>query len=532
MGYFFRKRWHRLEFAAIGSLLLGTMSIGAALTVVAENAPNAPLPQFTETPGPHAVGLKVVEQYDHSRAYRVSADDLGRPYRGERARPIQTLVWYPSRKTHAKPMTLSGYFHLIATEARYDKDDAKQEEASERKNRATLLASPMLAVRDAAPGAGKFPVLIYAPGMGDDPWDNAPLCEYLASHGYVVIASASMATLGRYGDGGVTFGNAESRDVLFLLSYAQTLPDTDMSEVAVAGYSYGSIAGLFAAARDRRIKAIVALDGSMRYPGFLPQIKEAGDVHPRRMTIPLIFFVGKQGPDPAGDLKGDQGPDNLLYSWKHGDVYAAWMLQMTHGRFASIYHLPNPRPATADAEEVQIVAGLAWLARYTRAFLDGYLKHDPSELAFLRKRPEENGMPASVLTWSFRLAQGIPPSFDNYREEIGKQGFDHASDIYAAMHMEDPDFKLDEGALIPWVYRLMDTNHLMEALGLTKAYQQMYPKSPEAYYLSGLAYEKSGQKQLAIESYKKALESGMDSGPTDKAEAKLKALESGAAPAK
>jgi hypothetical protein len=48
--------------------------------------------------GSHAVGLKVVEQYDYSRIFQPLIDDLGQPYRGERARPLQTLIWTQPRK--------------------------------------------------------------------------------------------------------------------------------------------------------------------------------------------------------------------------------------------------------------------------------------------------------------------------------------------------------------------------------------------------------------------------------------------------
>ena len=38
--------------------------------------------KFTETQGPHAVGLKVVDQYDYSRTWRSTVSDLGEPYSG------------------------------------------------------------------------------------------------------------------------------------------------------------------------------------------------------------------------------------------------------------------------------------------------------------------------------------------------------------------------------------------------------------------------------------------------------------------
>lgn len=87
----------RVEIRMLASLLV------ALVASIVTSAQNAPLFQFTGKPGPYAVGLRVVEQYDYSRTYRHLTDDLGKPYRGERARPFQTLVWYPAEKSSAKP---------------------------------------------------------------------------------------------------------------------------------------------------------------------------------------------------------------------------------------------------------------------------------------------------------------------------------------------------------------------------------------------------------------------------------------------
>ncbi len=86
--------------------------------------------------------------------------------------------------------------------------------------------------------------------------------------------------------------NTQARDISFLITYAKTLPDADLSSVAVVSWSWGGISSLFAAARDSRIDALVSMDGSMRYyPGL---VKMAGDVHPERMTIPLLFFTARR----------------------------------------------------------------------------------------------------------------------------------------------------------------------------------------------------------------------------------------------
>jgi hypothetical protein len=66
------------------------------------------------------------------------------------------------------------------------------------------------------------------------------------------------------------------------------------------------------------------MDGSMRYyPGL---VKMAGDVHPERMTIPLLFFTAEDAnfledhdryyDGPAADIVGP----NVLNAWIHGDL--------------------------------------------------------------------------------------------------------------------------------------------------------------------------------------------------------------------
>src|SRR5271170_4714070 len=103
------------------SLRIASFVLSVFTVSIAAQAQNPPLFHFTEPPGPHQVGLKVVEQYDYSRIYRHSTDDLGKPYQGERARPVQTLIWYPAENSGVKPMKVGDYGHLLATETSFGK---------------------------------------------------------------------------------------------------------------------------------------------------------------------------------------------------------------------------------------------------------------------------------------------------------------------------------------------------------------------------------------------------------------------------
>jgi len=484
---------------------------------------------FTEKPGPDAVGLKVVEQYDFSRSYRSVTDELGKPYQGERARPLQTLIWYPAEKTSGKPMMVGDYSDLLATETSFGRPERSPDWKQWIDGMKPTLKDSMWAVRNAPLLAGRFPVVIYAPSLSSMSWENADLCEYLASHGYVVVASPDMGATSRDMTSDLGGINAQAQDISFLIGYAQTLPNTEMSKIAVAGFSWGGISNLFAAARDNRIDALVALDGSMRYfPGL---VKAATDVHPEQMTIPMLFFT--QGPTSLEKLarhsisKDTEGP-NVLNAWTHGDLITVDDMALVHTEHSSMYQRNEdiwkdyPSSRKADYSRADGIVGYAWVARYTLEFLDAYLKHDTQAIAFLKKAPADVGVPPHMMTVDFRAGKGIPATLDAFRAELGRQGFDHAPAIYAVMLKDQPDFKLDEDAVIRWAYDLMEQNHLPEAIDLFKLDVQVFPGSWNGYDSLGEAYMKAGQKQLAIDSYKKSLELNP---ANDDAKEKLQVLE-------
>ena len=126
------------------------------------------------------------------------------------------------------------------------------------------------------------------------------------------------------------------------------------------------------------------------------------------------------------------------------------------------------------------------------------------------------------LTANYRAASGAPATLDSFREELHKQGFDKAADVYANFQKEDSTFKLDEGAINDWGYELMGEKHMPEAMALFKWNVAMNPNSGNVYDSLAEAYMKTGDKEHAIEFYKKSLQK--DSGNAN-AKDKLKELE-------
>lgn len=111
---------------------------------------------------------------------------------------------------------------------------------------ARLCATPVAAIRDARPASGRFPVVLYAGGLGCRADANVELGEYLASHGYIVATvprlgpSAEESSLETTaGEAGVHVGDLE-----FALKVLRDLPDVDVKNLAIAGHSAGGVAAL------------------------------------------------------------------------------------------------------------------------------------------------------------------------------------------------------------------------------------------------------------------------------------------------
>lgn len=370
--------------------------------------------QFLQRPGPYSVGLNVVDQYDLTRAYPASSKHFSKSSVGDDTRPLQTLIWYPSVRSTAESMTVGDYVELADTGIHFNAPDEKGN-----RWRSLLKSSldiSLLAVRDAKPASGRYPVLIYAPSDSSVSWENADLCEYFASHGYVVFASPSMGASTRDMTDDLDGINAQARDISFLVTYAETVPDADSSRVAVVSWSWGGISSLFASARDSRIDALVEMDGSLRYyPGL---VKKAEDVHPERMTIPLLFFtrnVSLEELDNDGVSGADKDGPNILNAWIHGDLYTANMLGMAHPEFSSMFQRRENAQRFAENQVADYGRGdanisYAWVALYTLKFLNACLKHDASAKAFLGRTPAENGVPKHFMSATFRPAQKLSPS--------------------------------------------------------------------------------------------------------------------------
>lgn len=487
---------------------------------------------FSNPPGPHPVGVKLVQQYDRTRLFKASVDlTTGEPVQGERARPIQAIVWYPAARG-GKPVTYRDYLDTIATEDDFTRSAAEVKRMTDslvNDNAGTRLevvlrdvASPMHAVRDARAEGGKYPVLIYAPSYSSDAAENVDLCEYLASHGYIVIASASMGAHTRAMTIDHEGVEAQAADISYLIAYAATLPQADTGRVGAIGWSWGGLANVVAAAKDARIRALVSLDGSLRYfPRFVDGGKEALQyVTPAQVAVPMMFVGARSMTVEALSSAKMSTGYSFLNQMKYSDVYVVSMLPMKHADFSS-FHLrmatdeeyrDHERDYTRD--EVQLAH--SWVARYTRAFLDAYLKSDAAGLAFINNTPAANKAPPHMIAMDIRRSKGgAAPTRENFVARLAAEGFDKAIPLYERFVTQPGAFKLDHNQIAAWGEELYTLNKMEQSREVFRLGAHLYPEKVVLQANLGELQAKTGQTENAVKTYRRVLE--LDPNNTDAA---------------
>jgi dienelactone hydrolase len=472
---------------------------------------------FSELPGPYAVGLRVVQQYDYTRIYRGKTNLMnGLPTVGERARPVQTLVWYPAKRGGAA-VRYADYIRTAVTEDDFNIPEATVDQLSrdwvgrrwdgltpaliERETK-----QPMSAVANATPSSGHFPVVIYAPSFGASAHENADLCEFLASQGYIVLASPSMGARARAMTHDLEGAEAQVADIGFLTAFARTLPQADMDKLAVVGYSWGGMANILAAAKDNRIGALVSLDGSVRY--FPSLVKEAKYVTPTSVTVPLLYIAAQPSAIEEIIAYKQDISGSLLNQLKYNDWHRLTMQPMVHANFTSEYQRFALDTGWGFANYTRAETSLAysWMARYVQRFLDATLKHDTSALSFIDNKPDANGVPAHWATMQHHRANGQAPTLESFAAALGKLGFDHAAEVYRDFEKRDAAFKLSEEDLRHWGYQLLMADHNQQAIGAFKLVTVLFPASSNAFDCLGEAYQQNKEIEPAIENYARSLE--------------------------
>lgn len=211
-------------------------------------------------------------------------------------RPIPISIWYPASHTadDVEHLSILDYMQILKEEEEWEhlpndqilnwfefpNNLANQNHLKEQVNAAYGFHA----------AEGKFPVVVYAPSYQASSIENFALCEYLASHGYVVISSPSRGAENRFFEGGTPKDlETQARDIEFLIKEVQKLPYVDVKHMATMGFSFGGLSNVLSQMRNENIKAIVSLDGSIKYQ--FDTLKKSPFFNMEKVDVPFIHMA-------------------------------------------------------------------------------------------------------------------------------------------------------------------------------------------------------------------------------------------------
>jgi dienelactone hydrolase len=498
-------------------------------------APPAPPLWGTLHAGPHTVGFRSTWQRDHGRRYDIVFDDKTHYASRKSPRPILVNTWYPAKPVEqSAPMRHRDYLaigsddpqlaRLAAKLVDYERGvvckelmGKKPDELSDADRRLLdgFWETPTASHRDAPPLDGKFPLVIYHAGGGSSYEDNAVLCEFLASHGYVVLGCPFMNAQGE--DFNIDGHENSASDFEFLIRYASSLPDVDWQHIGIVGHSAGAQAALyFLARRGSAVDAVVSLDTTQDYYTFATKFWED--------LVRLVLDNVNSMDGPLLMAANDHAIFQLADALVKSDRYYLLTHALDHNNFiaqslAQKMIECRAKPADRDLEKAYATARAQYevICDQVLRFFDAQLKGQAGRLEPVAEasaadapggsRPYLLHVPRGVAgPEPFRADSPTPPTPRQIRDLMKRAGVGPALDLLKRHHQKAPGAPVfHESLAYALVDEFLEQGRIPDAIAVHRAYLIFDPGRARTYFRMGLSYEKYGMKDRAIDHFKKAI---------------------------
>ncbi|AOM80043.1 tetratricopeptide repeat protein [Pedobacter steynii] len=360
--------------------------------------------------GKYHAGFKRIYTFDSSRSYPLNFQPGTNSDTTKFPRSMVLNMWYPVEVNSGGSFPYKNYLRFAYDNPswknfldrlkqyneetvklngfRYTKlnDTVREDRLFER-----LMDTEVLASSGKPVVTGNHPLIIYQPSLGGTIEENALLCQYLSSNGYVVLSCAYQP------DNGVRMGpdwNLERAegDVNFLVQYSKQHLVIDTNNVHLLGYSFGAQANFNLLAKGSKFVSAVSLDSRLEYSfdyapkGFkdLPALLLAGV---QNITQPLLLFTN------------EEATFNMTDSFVSADRYYLPLHFLEHHDYSSTREISNSWVAGElknDKELLGKVKDYTSVCENTLAFFNFY------------SQPKNNGRAFQFLNTRSNFAEHLP----------------------------------------------------------------------------------------------------------------------------
>lgn len=471
-------------------------------------------------PGEYSTGFRLITTQDLSRVYPNNNSTELNP------RPIRIYIWYPAEQSSQPPMKFNEYIQMA-----YDDFNSPSESNQDMnimeilpvqilkgipsEKIETLLKQPTYAIRDITPMPGKYPLLIFGQGLYyESPLTHFILCEYLASHGYVVATCPLLGTHYRLVNINVEDLETQVRDLEFALGYARNLPYVDSDRTGIIGYDLGGMTGLILVMRNPDIKVFLSMDSAITHGHYSGLPQSHFSYREEKFVIPWMHMMQTRFIEY---YRKQQETSSLFQQKKYGASYFVAVPTNNHGCFSAFAALgiENSIPGYWEPIEPNIAELHDQICTTALLFLDGYLKNDQISRDIMNDRKQNILDPITLFKYEFKPGAIPPPTKAHLIDSIIKYGVKSVKPELELLRKEYAPEELFDETIVNWLgYHFLywwDRPH--EALEVFKLNVWLFPESANALSSLGEGYMIMEDKEQAIHYLQKSL----DLNPDDEA---------------
>lgn len=343
-------------------------------------------------PGAEPVGFRVVELADSARP----------GLNGGATRTVRAWLWYPAEGGTGETLLLERYVEEAARDLTVAGSSARPEVRAHLQqvmvqhglreaDLSVRLGTAMLARAHATPGQGTFPLLILGQGLFyESPLAQVTLCEYLASHGFVVATAPLTGASHLEVELSVEDFSAQVLDLALVKAGALTLLPVDPTRVAAGGFDLGGMAAFLLAKNDPSVRALVSLDSGIIFPHNMTLLEATPGFRGPGLDLPTLQVTrDREGNSAIGVREDFRYFENATTE----DLYLVRIPGMRHPDFTSFLDfgtapadLPFWGPEVGDPR-----VGHAQVAVLARDFLEAFTQGNEKARDALDRRLDPTG---------------------------------------------------------------------------------------------------------------------------------------------
>ena len=322
--------------------------------------------------GKYSVGFKHEIIKDFSRSY------------GDSFRPVELFIWYPSEIKIKNPLYYTDYFLLnsngqnknksaidslllIEINSRNIDDLADIESVLSKYKKLRTIAQEGIAISNKS-----FPLVLFAPGGNTSGQLHSALCEYLASHGNIVVSIPSLGNADTlrwpFNQTGL---NLQMDDMAFAINHlANTMQNLSIEKICLISWSVGGVSQGILSMKNSSIDMLISLDSGLGRSYGVEMIKESPYFDYNKIRIPYLHMTGK-APEQYDVERSAEFYDSIPSNEK----YLRIIEPFAHEHFTSQLGLI---PAIVSKKNNTIIINsYVKMSQLTLGFINAFLKNDP-----------------------------------------------------------------------------------------------------------------------------------------------------------